>query len=820
MPGKNTSISLKTRIAGIVMLLFIASFWLLTYSVENKLAQDMGNLLEAQQFSTVSYIAADLNDKITLRIDLLESNARIITPELLANPQKAREFLKTRFGLLALFKAGLTIISKDGTGITDYPIVPERANASFNELEYFKEVLATGRTAIGKPRIGRFTKQPGVAIAAPIKDQSGHIIGMLVGFALFSDSTLFGQVEHANVGKTGYISINVPQYGIIATSSNPSRSFQPMAKPGVNKMLDRFLAGYEGSGIAVNSLGIETLTSAKQITSSGWIAQIVLPTEEAFAPIRAMKVRAYSIAAALSVFVLVAVWTIIWRLLAPLSNASKHVSEMSSGDLRTLPVKYHDEIGLLLTNFNLLVSERKNTEEALQNSEERFRSILENAPIGMAIVSLEGRFMLVNRALCEIVGYNKEDLEKLTFQELTHPDDLETNLAHVQQLLDGSMQNYTMEKRYLRKDRQIVWIQHTASIIRDAAGTPLYYISQIEDISERKQALNALEESNRNFEALSITDGLTGIANRRRFDEFLAQEHARHARSGGKLSLIMLDIDYFKLFNDHYGHVSGDECLRQIARVLDDSTVRPADLVARYGGEEFACILPETGQHGALRVAERIRQNIMNLAMPHELSDIADCVTASMGVVTMRCSADKMASEIIIQADELLYKAKSLGRNRIECNVTLLDTELSETSLVRLVWQDIFNSGNHVIDSQHKSLFQDSNELLKAILESRPKDVISSIITRLLEDITRHFHDEELILEMYGFPNLKQHALEHARLHKECLELAQDFMTDSLHVGVVFEFLVLEVVRQHMLGADREFFAYTGDAVSSGMGVN
>src|SRR6185369_16815274 len=287
MPAKITSISLKTKIAGLVLLLFIVVFWLLTYSVEKKLAQDMANLLETHQFSTVSYIASDLDDKVRQHIELLELNADVITPELLDHPEKAREFLKSRFGLLALFKAGLSIISKEGYGITDYPIVPERANASFSEIEYFKEVLATGKTAIGMPRIGRFTKQPGVAFAAPIKDKSGQLVGLLVGFTWFSDTTLFGQVEHANVGKTGYITIDVPKYNLIATSSNPSRKLQPLAKPGVNKMLDRFMAGYEGSGIAVNSMGIETLTSAKQIPSTGWFAQIVLPTDEAFAPIRA-----------------------------------------------------------------------------------------------------------------------------------------------------------------------------------------------------------------------------------------------------------------------------------------------------------------------------------------------------------------------------------------------------------------------------------------------------------------------------------------------------------------------------------------------------
>ncbi|MBC7963864.1 MAG: diguanylate cyclase [Steroidobacteraceae bacterium] len=653
MLGKIISMSLKTKIAGIVLLLFVASFWLLTYSVEKKLSQDMTSLLETQQFSTVSYVASDLDDKIRQRIELLEANAGIITPELLADPEKARDFLKSRFGLLALFKAGLSIISKDGNGITDYPIVAERANASFSEIEYFKEVLATGKTAIGKPRIGRFTKQPGVAFAAPIKDKSGHIIGLLVGFAWFSDSTLFGQVEHANVGKTGYITINVPKYGLIATSSNPSLILKPMAQSGVNNMLGRFLAGYEGSGIAVNSQWIETLTSAKQIPAAGWIAQIVLPAEEAFAPIRTMRFRAYSIAAALSAFVLVTVWLVIWRLLAPLSHASKSISEMISGDLQSLPVKYHDEIGFLLKNFNFLVSERKQTEEALRNSEDKFRNILENAPIGMAMVSIEGRFMLVNRSLCEIVGYTKEELENLTYQEITHPDDLESNFTNVQLLLDGRATSFHMEKRYIRKDKQVVWTQLTSSVVRNAAGTSLYLIAQIEDITNRKRNQEQIHR-------LAFYDALTNLPNRRllldRFNQALVQAKRFHR----SLAIMYLDIDDFKRVNDTLGHDIGDELLKIVADRLQ-TCVRSMDTVCRQGGDEFIVVLSEISQmQDAAIVADKI---IKVINKPVSIQEYDLRVTTSIGIAIYPVNGTDDARELMKKADMAMYEVKNKGKN-------------------------------------------------------------------------------------------------------------------------------------------------------------
>jgi diguanylate cyclase (GGDEF)-like protein/hemerythrin-like metal-binding protein len=326
---------------------------------------------------------------------------------------------------------------------------------------------------------------------------------------------------------------------------------------------------------------------------------------------------------------------------------------------------------------------------------------------------------------------------------------------------------------------------------------------------------NSLVEISNKFEALSMTDCLTGIANRRCFDEVMNQEYSRHARSGGKLSLVMLDIDHFKLFNDHYGHVSGDECLRQIARVLDESTVRPGDLVARYGGEEFVCILPETDQPGALLIAERMRQGILDLAIHHAWSDAAEYVSASLGCMTSCCGPDNTAVGIVAQADALLYRSKSLGRNRVEYNMMPQKPEQEWTNLVQLVWKDGFCSRNYLIDTQHQSLFRSTNDLLEAILMARSKDEIYGIITQLIDDATQHFHDEETILGSVGFPGLNHHTIEHARLLTKGRELAREFSSDTLSSGSIFQFLVQEMVMQHMLKADREFFPFTSSMAAA-----
>jgi diguanylate cyclase (GGDEF)-like protein len=189
------------------------------------------------------------------------------------------------------------------------------------------------------------------------------------------------------------------------------------------------------------------------------------------------------------------------------------------------------------------------------------------------------------------------------------------------------------------------------------------------DINERKQMELLLEESNRRLTELSNTDSLTGIANRRYFDATLEHEYYRLRRSNSKLSVILLDVDHFKAYNDYYGHVMGDECLRQIGRVLASCVSRSVDLAARYGGEEFACILPDTDIDPAVKIAGKIRQKIEDMKIEHKNSSASEYVTASLGVTTVQYAEDRTPADTITTVDKLLYKAKVSGRNTIVSGV-------------------------------------------------------------------------------------------------------------------------------------------------------
>lgn len=175
----------------------------------------------------------------------------------------------------------------------------------------------------------------------------------------------------------------------------------------------------------------------------------------------------------------------------------------------------------------------------------------------------------------------------------------------------------------------------------------------------------------RRLEAISLTDSLTGLANRRYLDDFLQSEWRQAQRVSGNIGLIMVDIDYFKAYNDHYGHPQGDRCLTQVAHCLKAAVQRPRDLVARYGGEEFAVVLPSVQKSGLAVVAERIRDAVRTLAIPHGASSVAPYVTISMGLAWCEPQSGENPALLIEAADEALYSAKAQGRNRFSDTVDL-----------------------------------------------------------------------------------------------------------------------------------------------------
>ncbi|MDR3000073.1 MAG: diguanylate cyclase [Fibromonadaceae bacterium] len=461
--------------------------------------------------------------------------------------------------------------------------------------------------------------------------------------------------------------------------------------------------------------------------------------------------------------------------------------------------------GLVLLLVYHLRSSR-DLQRSLQDSEKLYNSIMVASPDGIVITDLAGRITKASRAALQIFGYTEAEALGLCVFDLITPEDRKRARTEMIQKIRGTYNGETANYRVTRADGDVFYLEVNAKNIKDLANNSLGIVMVCRDISKRKQQEEDLAESNRKLAALSATDALTGIANRHRFEEMLDYEYSRHIRLERELAIILMDIDHFKAYNDFYGHVKGDECLRKVAKTLEEGVFRSYDLVARYGGEEFVFILPDTSIKGALLVAERIRQDIVNLAISHEASDTASVVTASFGVVSSYCTAGRKAFDIVEEADKMLYHAKSSGRNQVASDQKEFTWEPDNIYFTPLRWNASYSCGNSLIDEQHQALFNSINELLKIVYSPSFFEKVVGHVEGMLNILATHFRDEERILYDVGFPEVKNHAREHEKLFKIAQYLLQQYKESRLPVNNLFLFFAYELIEQHVLRVDSTFY--------------
>jgi diguanylate cyclase (GGDEF)-like protein/PAS domain S-box-containing protein len=292
-----------------------------------------------------------------------------------------------------------------------------------------------------------------------------------------------------------------------------------------------------------------------------------------------------------------------------------------------------------------------------------FQLLAEHSADVICRSGVDMRWRYVSPSSVDVLGWTPEEMIAMEAFVLIYPEDLPGLNAIATRNFAPGVEPERAAVRMRKKDGTLIWVEFTAGVVRDAAtGEAKEAVVTIRDISERK----ALEEK---LAALALTDSLTGLANRRAFDEALDREWKRTLREGSQISLMLLDIDNFKEFNDQYGHQVGDDCLRAVA-AASKGAVRTTDIAARYGGEEIAFILPSTDTAGAIEAAEKVRSAIEALQITHEGNpDGGGWVTASVGVATALSrhgGTMRMPESLLLAADNALYKAKRNGRNRVD----------------------------------------------------------------------------------------------------------------------------------------------------------
>ena len=305
-----------------------------------------------------------------------------------------------------------------------------------------------------------------------------------------------------------------------------------------------------------------------------------------------------------------------------------------------------------------MIREQKNVEDILNKDQANlFEKVFEHAAIGVALASTDGRWLRVNRALCETTGYSEQEFTTKTFQEITHPEDLDECVEQAEKTLRGETSTYQMEKRYFHKLGHIIWILLSVSLVHDSEGAPLFFILQVQDISERK----ALEQE---LTYLASHDPMTHLPNKKVFGERLEHALTSADRRREHLAVLFLDLDGFKEVNDTLGHEMGDRLLVTAADRLR-SCVRDGDTVARFGGDEF-CVLAEdvSGTEEAVQVAGRILDCLQE---PFAIApDFSLLLTASIGIVTRSPGEERSAGLLVREADAAMYRAKSTGKARYE----------------------------------------------------------------------------------------------------------------------------------------------------------
>jgi diguanylate cyclase (GGDEF)-like protein/PAS domain S-box-containing protein len=293
---------------------------------------------------------------------------------------------------------------------------------------------------------------------------------------------------------------------------------------------------------------------------------------------------------------------------------------------------------------------------ALASSQANLRLLAASSTDLVTRIGLDDRIKYASPSASQVMGWMPGELAGRSVFADINPADLPAMQAMIERLKSGEIEEARAVHRVGHRDRGEIWIDSTFRLTRKADGSADGIVSISRDVTEHKQ-----------LETLAIEDGLTGLANRRRFDERLREEWARARRERKSIGLLMIDVDRFKAYNDERGHLAGDLCLQTVGRILGGEIQRPADVAARYGGEEFAVLLPNTDAAGCVRVGERIHRAIHEAGIPHASNAPSGIVTVSVGAVACRPAVERSADPAVMveAADRALYTAKQTGRDRL-----------------------------------------------------------------------------------------------------------------------------------------------------------
>ena len=475
--------SLETRVTLFTLAIFLVSIWSLALYASRMLREDIQHMLGEQQFSTVAFLAAEVNRQLLDRSRALENAAARLTPKMISNPAAAQAFLEQRQALQGMFNGGIFVTRIDATAIADTPRTAKRLGVNYAERDYISIPLKEGRPTIGKPVIGKGLKTPVFGIGVPIRDAQGKVIGALAGITNLAQQNFLDGFTENHYGKTGGYLLVAPQHRLIVTATDKSRIMEASPQPGVFPLIDRFLQGWEGSGVGINPRGIEVLASAKSVPAAGWYVNVALPTTEAFAPIIDMQQRMLWATLLLTLLAGGLTLWMIRRQLSPMRVAAKTLITLSRNGRtpQPLPVVRHDEIGALIGGFNQLLA-------SLGQREALLKQIFDTSSVAIFVVDMQGRITQANQRMAEMFGCDLESLLHKEYVALVHPGEREISRQKMRALLDSNIASVDVDRLYWRTDQTEFWGHLTGKRFYDANGNECGLVGVIADITVRKQA--------------------------------------------------------------------------------------------------------------------------------------------------------------------------------------------------------------------------------------------------------------------------------------------------------------------------------------------
>jgi len=503
--------SLKTKITFSTLAIFVISIWALSFYASRMLNEDMERLSGEQQFSTVSFMAATVNEELDNRLRALENIAAQVNPVVLSNTAALQQLLEQRPILQILFNGGTFVTGIDGTATASIPLSVSRVGINYMDRDFIVAALKEGKATIGRPVMGKQMKAPICVMGAPIRDAQGKVIGALAGVTDLSKPNFLDKITEGSYGKTGGYLLIAPQYRLIVTATNKRRIMAVLPPPGVIQWIDRAIQGHEGSAVYVNPLGVEVLGSVKRIPLAGWNISASLPTAEAFAPIRTMQQRMLLLTIFLTLLAGGLTLWILKRQLAPIFTTIKTLATLSDTDQppQPLPITRQDEIGELIGGFNRLLETLVKQNDALRESRDQFLALFDRAVDGIFILAKDGRLIRVNESFAKMHGYSMDEVLSMNLKDFDTPEGSQLAPERMRRAFTGEA--LTFEVEHYHKDGHIFPLEVSASLI--SFGGQSYVQCFHRDITERKQVeaeKSIMEERLHNAEKMELMGKLAG----------------------------------------------------------------------------------------------------------------------------------------------------------------------------------------------------------------------------------------------------------------------------------------------------------------------